>query len=134
MNRVVLAGCLAGTPMIAYTRCGLAIAMFSLLVPRPGRDRAGKKQPEHTDEIECVAFQQLAVELHTWGEGGLRVNLEGRLVPEEAPQETGPPLRSLRVYVEYAYPSPSLPEPSGDRTLNPRPGLRLPRFPPREGA
>jgi single-strand DNA-binding protein len=109
MNRVVLCDRLAGRPKIAYTPCGIAVATFRLMVPRPpagGREAAA-------DEMDCVAFRQQAIALHAWGERDIRVNLEGRLRLYDYRDEDGRAIRSLRIHVDHAYcaePDPENPQ------------------------
>lgn len=89
MNRVILCGRLADRPRLAYAPCGLPVARFSLLVPRDGPDG----DEDGADAIDCVALRRLAVELATWGEPNVRVNLEGRLrsrFPDESGRPCGP--------------------------------------------
>ena len=55
------------------------------------------------DEIECVAFSELAQQLHRWGEPGLRINLEGWLLAGWCRDQTGEAFRLARVAIEAAY-------------------------------
>ena len=134
MNRVVLSGRLAGPPKIAYTPCGITVAVLRLLVPRNGH--GGLKDPRKeavVDEIDCIAFREPAVELGTWGERDCRVNLEGRLRLDTYQDECGRRVRGPRVYVDHVYPVDPILDPplttrprSGDPTLivaNERPAL-----------
>lgn len=78
----------------------MAVATLQLLAPR---NPSGERQGEEGDGIDCVAFRQFAVELHTWGERDCRVNLEGRLRQEAFPDEEGRKRRGLRVHVDFVY-------------------------------
>src|SRR4051794_30993889 len=98
MNRVVLCGRLAARPQLTYTPCGLPVARFRLRVPREDPDPHRKGD---ADPIDCLAFRGSAVELATWGEEGVRVNLEGRLRSLSG-EDAGQPA-SLHVLVDYAY-------------------------------
>ena len=121
MNRVVLSGRLAGRPKIAYTPCGITVAILRLLVPRNGN--GGLKDPRKetaVDEVDCIAFREPAVELGTWGERDCRVNLEGRLRLDTYQDETGRKIRGLRVYVDHVCPVDPIPDPP--LTTRPRGG------------
>jgi single-strand DNA-binding protein len=103
MNRVVLAGRLAGAPKIAYTPCGIAVATFRLHVPRTHPvGPQGLREPV-IDEIDCLAFRDVAIDLVAWGEDGCRVNLEGRLRSGEHQADGGHPARGPHVLVDHAY-------------------------------
>jgi single-strand DNA-binding protein len=98
MNRVVLCGRLTGRPKRSYTPCGIAVAEFRLLVLRED-----PRDPTPGDEIECVAFRQVAEELTDWGERSHRVNLEGRLRLEVLRTGDARQAKALKVFVERAY-------------------------------
>jgi single-stranded DNA-binding protein len=99
MNRVVLCGRLAGRPHLTYTPCGIPVAVFRLLVPR---ETTPPPREGPLDEIDCLVFRSLAIQAYTWGEGGVRVNLEGRLRSPER-TEAGTKEGGLRVLVEHLY-------------------------------
>ena len=131
MNRIVLCGRLAGPPKIAYTPCGVPVATLRLLVSRTRkREQREQKDPvkeEVVDEIDCVAFREIAIELHAWGGRDLRVNLEGRLHQDEYQDESGRKVRGPRVYVDHAYAADPTLEPAAEtvESASPAPtGLR----------
>jgi len=98
MNRVILCGRLANRPRLTYAPCGLAVAHFRVFVTRrnaqPGDETA-------EDGIDCIAVRRVAIELYTWGEAGVRVNLEGQLTPDSPYPAGRQP--GLRVLVDHAY-------------------------------
>ena len=103
MNRVVLCGRLTSRPKRSYTPCGLAVAEFRLLVLRED-----PRDSNPADEIDCVAFRQVAEELTEWGERSHRVNLEGRLRIDplrSGDSRLGDPRQAkvLKVFVERAH-------------------------------
>jgi single-stranded DNA-binding protein len=99
MNRVVLCGRLAERPRISATASGLPLATLRLQVPRQGLSELAPM----IDEIECVAFSELAQQLHRWGEPGLRINLEGWLLAGWCRDQTGEAFLLARVAIEAAY-------------------------------
>lgn len=100
MNRVVLCGRLVERPKLAYTPAGVAVACLQLQVPRAGPDGNPEVQ---TDEIDCVAFREVADNLALWGERGDLINLEGQLRRDTWRDASNRKLRGLRVYVDHAY-------------------------------
>ncbi|MFN3650397.1 MAG: single-stranded DNA-binding protein [Armatimonadota bacterium] len=106
MNRVVLCGRLCGPPQISYAACGMAIATFRLAVPRHDRDPGSAPtsgHPNASDEIDCLAFGTLAIELSIWGEDEVRLHLEGRIRSgcASAQEKTG--VGPVRVHVDHGY-------------------------------
>ncbi|MFN3650391.1 MAG: single-stranded DNA-binding protein [Armatimonadota bacterium] len=135
MNRVVLCGRLTTRPKRSYTPCGIAVAEFRLLVLRED-----PRDPTSGEEVDCIAFRQVAEELTDWGERSHRVNLEGRLRLE--PLRSGDPRlgdartsRLLKVLVERAYfvdpvkdlPASGLRAPSEGLAASTAPGTANPR-------
>jgi len=100
MNRVILAGRLAGRPKLSYTPCGIPVADFRLLVPREYRLANGE---EALERFDCVAFRDIAKELTTWGDRDYRINLEGRLRSETYRSLEGRLKEGVRVHTDYAY-------------------------------
>jgi hypothetical protein len=99
MNRVVLCGRLAGRPHLTYTPCGIPVAAFRLLVPR---ETTPPPREGPLDEIDCLVFRTLAIQAYTWGEQGVRVNLEGRLRSPNG-EQAAPKQGGLRVLVDHLY-------------------------------
>lgn len=100
MNRVVLCGRLADRPRLAYTTAGVPVATLRLQVARDDPNGTGGKA---TDDIDCVAFREIADTLAQWGEGGDQINLEGRLRRDTWRDATNRRQHGLRVHVDQAY-------------------------------
>ena len=107
MNRITLSGWLVGPPLLGQTSSGIPVASFRLRVPR--YDETGG-----SDEIDCLAVRDLAMELASRGRRGDRLNLEGRLRVHTCRNGNGRRARRLRVHADFAYlvlaplPSPAL--------------------------
>jgi single-stranded DNA-binding protein len=107
MNRVTLSGWLITRPVLGHTIAGVPLTGFRLRVPR--YDDTGA-----TDEFDCVALREAAVELASHTQEGDRVNLDGRLRLETYWSLDGRRTRGVRIHVDLAYvvlapPSPALP-------------------------
>ncbi len=104
MNRVCLSGRFDGRPRITYSPSGLAFAEARLRVPRARAACAASGPAVPDDLIPCLATGALAVALYTWGEPGVQVEVEGRLLAALADGERAEPTQPgpLAVHADYA--------------------------------
>ena len=99
MNRVVLAGRLAGRPKLLYTPTGVAVAHFRLFEPRGGRAPLNE---DAFDAVDAVAFREAALELVSFGDLDYRITCEGRLRREVYVLPNGLQTEGLRVHCDCA--------------------------------
>jgi single-strand DNA-binding protein len=72
-NRITLVGNLTRDPEIRYIGSGAAVTKFTLAVNRRSKDQ------EHTDYIDCIAWDKLAETCNTYLKKGMAALVDGRL-------------------------------------------------------
>lgn len=76
INKVILVGRITKDPEVKYTASNIAVATFTLAVPRAFSDNSGEKT---TDFIQCVVWRKQAENLGKYVKKGALLGVEGRI-------------------------------------------------------
>ncbi len=76
INKVILVGRITKDPEVKFTASNIAVATFTVAVPRAFSDNSGERA---TDFIQCVVWRKQAENLGKYVKKGALLGVEGRI-------------------------------------------------------